>query len=430
MDTISEWTKFSPKPRETSGDFKWNVFLSYRSVNRPWVLNLYDVLREQGHKVFLDQCVLKAGDRLTGTLEAALTASQAGVLIWSSATKDSEWVRDEYEVLDRQAKDRNDFQFVPVKLDDSDLPAFAKNRVFLDFGGYPDGPNGGELLRLLHAVVGQPLSDEAVHFANAQDEAAKAAAVKIRAATKNGNSERLIELFTEGGLEWETSASLGCQSAESLTKLKRYDAAISMLTAIEQRFSRAIRPKQLHALALARRAKKGDLAQAQEIVGELYAKGERDPETLGIYARTWMDRYEESKDIDDLKQSRDLYAEAFEAAQDDFYTGINAAAKSVFLGSTEDLAQAKRHAEKVQKIVGGEPVPGDYWKTATVAELLLMQRKYEEAGRIYSAAVAMARKERGSHETTWKQARRLMEKLKPSDSERTAVGRAFEHLSQ
>ena len=40
-----EWAKFVPKPRPlTSGD-KYHVFLSYRSVNRAWVLNLYDVLR-------------------------------------------------------------------------------------------------------------------------------------------------------------------------------------------------------------------------------------------------------------------------------------------------------------------------------------------------------------------------------------------------
>ena len=83
-----EWAKFVPKPRPlTSGD-KYHVFLSYRSVNRAWVLNLYDVLRAHGHEVFLDQCVLKAGDPLIKNLEAGLTSSQTGVLVWSSATAD------------------------------------------------------------------------------------------------------------------------------------------------------------------------------------------------------------------------------------------------------------------------------------------------------------------------------------------------------
>jgi hypothetical protein len=31
-------------------------------------MHVYDVLRERGHKIFLDQCVLCASDRLTGAL--------------------------------------------------------------------------------------------------------------------------------------------------------------------------------------------------------------------------------------------------------------------------------------------------------------------------------------------------------------------------
>ncbi len=65
------------------------MFLSYRSVNRVWVLNLYDVLNEIGFKVFLDQYVLKAGGSLARTLEDGLAFSQAGILIWSTAARDS-----------------------------------------------------------------------------------------------------------------------------------------------------------------------------------------------------------------------------------------------------------------------------------------------------------------------------------------------------
>jgi hypothetical protein len=93
---------------------------------------------------------------------------------------------------------------------------------------------------------------------------------------------------------------------------------------------------------------------------------ERDPETLGILARTWMDRYSISRDLNDLRQSRDYYAEAFERAPDDYYTGINAAAKSVLLGTPQDLAKADEYAGKVQKLVGSEARAGDYWWSATV----------------------------------------------------------------
>src|SRR3954470_6709224 len=93
----SEWSKLAPPPRPLTGGDKWNVFLSYRSINRVWALNLYDVLTQQGHHAFIDQCELKAGDQLITRLQDALQTSQAGVLIWSTATSDSEWVAREYQ---------------------------------------------------------------------------------------------------------------------------------------------------------------------------------------------------------------------------------------------------------------------------------------------------------------------------------------------
>jgi tetratricopeptide (TPR) repeat protein len=428
MPVPAEWLKFAPKPRPLAGDDQWNVFLSYRSVNRTWVLNLYDVLCEIGHKVFLDQRVIRAGEELSQRLEEALEKSQAGVLIWSSATRDSDWVRREYGVLERQATEKKEFCFVPVRLDGSKLPSFAANRVYLDFSAYPDGPNGGELLRLLYAIAGQSLGADALRFANEQDEEAMAAEARIKAAVKNGRPDGIKQLWEADGLPWLSSAALGCKAAEALTRLGRNDDAIGMLKNLEALFPKAVRPRQLHALALARRAGPGDLDEAQNIVGELYEREERDPETLGIYGRTWMDRYAQSKDLRDLQQSRDLYAEAFKRAPDDYYTGINAAAKTVFLGAEEDLKRAAEYAKQVEAIVGNEPTPGDYWKTATAGEACLIQRKYQDAARLYDAAIAIARTETASHESTWLQAGRLMDKLQPTADERAVIAKPFQHL--
>ena len=60
---------------------------------------------------------------------------------------------------------------------------------------------------------------------------------------------------------------------------------------VEKAFPEAIRPKELRGLALAR---SGETLKAQLVLGKLYAAGEIDPETLGIFARTWMDRYNQS----------------------------------------------------------------------------------------------------------------------------------------
>lgn len=425
---LSDWFRLAPSPRPLQGADQWHVFLSYRSVDRAWTMNLYDVLTQHGYKTYIDQCALPPGSELTARLQEALQTSQSGVLIWSRATSDSAWVTKEYSTLDRMATNKPGFYFVPVRLDNSELPPFVANRVYLDFSSYPDGPNGSDLMRLLHGIAGQALSLEAADFALHLDQDAKQAVDDVNAAIFNKDPDGLLELFKTGGLAWQTSSALACKAAEGLIKLKRNDDAISVLEATEKQFSRAIRPRQLQALALARRGAGDDLKQAQRILGALYQNGERDPETLGVYGRTWMDRYSKSKDPSDLQQSRDLYAEAFQRAPDDYYTGINAAAKSVLLGTPDDLALGAKLAVQVQKIVGTEPVQGDYWKTATVGEVFLLMKNYADAARLYKAAVSMARAEVGSHESTWKQACLEMKQLNPTADERALVRAAFPNL--
>ena len=374
--------------------------------------------------------MLKPGDKLIKNLEAALDKTQAGILIWSKATRDSVWVNDEYEALQQKANSDNYFTFIPVTIDDTKLPTFAANRVYIDFASYPDGPNGGDLLRLLYALEGLPMKKEVIEFANAQNEASQTAMARIKSAIKCSRPQKLVHLFDEGGLPWKTTAALGCMAADGLIKLKSYDEAIVMLQKLESTFKKALRPQQLKGLAMARRGKDDDLENAQDILGELYAKNHLDPETMGIYARTFMDRYAQSGKTNDLLQSRELYAEAFEKAPDDYYTGINAAAKSVFIDTPEDLEKANEYAERVQKVTGIDAYSGDYWKTATVAELFLIQKKYAEAGKMYKKAVEMALSETGSHESTFIQARRLMKILKPAAKERLWVISPFKHLPE
>jgi len=426
--SLTDWLGLAPAPRPLTGNDQWHVFLSYRSVDRPWTMNLYDVLTQHGYKAYIDQCALAPGSNLRTRLQDALAKSQSGVLIWSDATRDSEWVTKEWNALDDLSSSKAGFYFVPVVLDKSELPLFVKQRVYLDFSSYPDGPNGSDLLRLLHGIVGLPLSHDAAEFALKLDEAAKQAVDDVNAAIFNKDPDGLVDLFNTSGLAWQTSSALACKAGEGLIRLKRNDQAVAMLEQAEKQFPHAIRPQQLHALALARRGSDDDLRKAQRMLGALYQRGERDPETLGIYARTWMDRYNKSKDPSDLQQSRDLYAEAFQRAPDDYYTGINAAAKSVLLGTPEDIALGAKLADQVQKIVGTEPVAGDYWKTATVGEVYLLMKNYADAARLYKAAVAMARAETGSHESTWKQACLEMKQLQPTAEERALVRTAFANL--
>jgi predicted Zn-dependent protease len=409
----------APRGPIKAGDDKWDVFLSYRSVNRPWVLRLYDQLRHADYEVFMDQFVLTTSGGLNVQLEQNLERSATAVLIWSSRSEESKWCMDEYNALRTLEDSKPGFRYVVLRVDEIELPTFARAKLWIDFSNQPDGPTGTGLLRLLHGLHGKPLSDQAVRVAAAYDEAVQRALVKVGAARSNGDPDTLLELVQSDAPEWTTTAMLPCKVAEALIALKRPADAVPLLDAIMTRFPRSVRPQQLMGLALARQ---GKWRAAQQVLGELHELGEKDPETLGILARTWRDRFAESGDLLHLRKARNLYAEAFESTPSDYYTGVNAAANSVLL---DELTVAETVAAAVEKLVGTERRKGDYWATATVAEVQLIRRRFADAAKLYAAAVEDDPEAKGSHDSTRAQARRLMDKLGPSAEERAAIEKAF-----
>ena len=140
------------------------------------------------------------------------------------------------------------------------------------------------------------------------DEETRVAIARIAAAREAGDPGTLIDLAASQPLAWRTSAQLGSMVAEALMAMKRTDEALALLEQLLKEFPKSIRPRKLEALVHAR---KGDWRRAQMLLGELYFLGERDPETVGIYARTWRDRFAESQDRLHLRKARDLYVEAF-----------------------------------------------------------------------------------------------------------------------
>jgi tetratricopeptide (TPR) repeat protein len=300
----------------------------------------------------------------------------------------------------------------------------AANKLYADFSDYSEGPLGTNLLRLLYGIIDRPLPTEAVHFGAVFDEEVENAVAAIEAARNVGNAQRLMDLAKTESIAWETTPVLRCHAVESLIKLGRNDEALQAIASLEGEFPRANRVKQLKGLALAR---KGELEAAQLVLGELEAAGHRDPETLGIYARTWMDRYLKTGQKNFLRTSRNYYELAFQHTPSDYYVGINAASKSLLLDETEKAAEL---AKEVEKLVGADPIAGNYWKTATVAEAQLLQRKYEQAAFLYAAARSMAPLDYGSLCSTRDQARLLMDHLQSPPAERARIEAVFEDVCE
>jgi hypothetical protein len=414
-----KWLDLAPSPPALPDGKQWHVFLSYRSVNRPWVLALYDILNGLGYAVFLDQYVLTAASSLVLSLGEALDGSASAVMIWSSAFEDSAWCKQEYSNLETKQNTGTGFRYVIARVDTSPIAGFAQNKLWVDFAQQPEGPGGSGLLSLLYGLQDQPLPPAAVKLAAQVDAQMKDGLVSIKACRDIGDAETLVELTKTDDMAWSGSPMLLCAAAEGLIAMKKIDAALSALDRADTLFPKALRPKQLRGLALARG---GQTAKAQFVLGKLYAAGEIDPETLGIFARTWMDRYIMTGERTYLLKSRDLYRQAFEAFPKDYYTGINAASKSLLAGESQTAAQL---AARVQAIVGDKPVAGDYWKTATAAEVQLLQGRIAEAADLYGAAILSAPLDTGSHESTLKQAKLLLDALNATAEQKGLVTSKF-----
>jgi tetratricopeptide (TPR) repeat protein len=413
------WTDLAPHPDPVQPGKKWHVFVSYRSTNRPWVLALYDILKGLGYKVFLDQFVLTAAAPLALSLGEALDASESAILVWSGGYEDSEWCKQEAATLETKQNKKDGFRYVIARIDDSEITGLAQNKLWVDFSQQREGPSGTSLLSLLYGLEGEPLPEGAVKLAAKVDDEMRGGLLDIRACRGIGDAAGLSALAATDNMAWKGSPMLMCAAAEGLIAMGKIPEAITVLDRAEDAFPKAVRPKQLRGLALAR---SGETVEAQRVLARLHAAGEIGPETLGLYARTWMDRYTETGDSTFLLKSRDLYRQAFEAFPTDYYTGINAASKSLLAGEKETAAQI---AERVQEIVGDTPVADDYWRTATIAEALLLQGKLEAAAKTYRAAVLTAPLDSGSHNSTRAQAALLLSALGAPDEQKALVMAAF-----
>jgi hypothetical protein len=419
---LKEWLALAPKPPELSAANRWHVFLSYRSVERSWVLSLYDTLTQLGYRTFMDQFVLDAASGLAGSLQQNLAASQSGVLVWSPRSEDSDWCQREYDAFVTMEGTGKSFRYVVARVGQTELPLFARTKLWLDFSDDREGPRGTGLLKLLYGLDGKPLPAPAVQLAADIDDQTRKDLARIRARANDKDVGAVLELAQSEHLAWRVSPLLKCAAAEALIAIGGAKDALQVLEPLLEQFPKSVRPQQLCGLAYAR---SGNWRKAKQLLADLYELGERDAETVGIYARTWMDSYESSGDELHLRKSRALYAEAFETTPSDYYVGINAAAKSVFL---RELSTAADYATKVEKLVGAQKRPGNYWMTATVAEVQLIQRNFDKSAELYSDAIMIAPGQEDNHRSTWKQAKRLLQYLDPTPEQMAKMEKAFAHL--
>ena len=75
-----------------SPDFRYDVFLSHNTGDKPRVRRLAERLKEAGLRVWFDEWVIRPGDDIYLAIERGLEAARVQVLCLSPAALESDWV--------------------------------------------------------------------------------------------------------------------------------------------------------------------------------------------------------------------------------------------------------------------------------------------------------------------------------------------------
>jgi small GTP-binding protein len=140
---------------------EFHVFLCHNSKDKPAVIFLSRLLREQGVLSWLDTEQLRGGDRWSGTLEAILDKVPA-IVVCIGAHGNGPWQQMEYEVAlnrfieTRRGSDKAAIRLIPVLLpgapDTSKWPAFLRGFQAVDMRNGLEG--GNNLTTLANAILG------------------------------------------------------------------------------------------------------------------------------------------------------------------------------------------------------------------------------------------------------------------------------------
>ena len=112
--------------------YEYDIFISYKSEDRPWALQLETDLSAKGFKVFLDKKSLRAGTYWEPSLKRAMSHSQHLVVLWSSGASDSEWVKPKIGFFDSRNATLPDSLMIFIVLEEGNPQAFSNLEIIDD----------------------------------------------------------------------------------------------------------------------------------------------------------------------------------------------------------------------------------------------------------------------------------------------------------
>jgi TolB-like protein/tetratricopeptide (TPR) repeat protein len=135
----------TPVAPSGNSEQRLKVFVSYAHEDRDRTRQLVHALEQAGLEVWWDGLIV-AGTQFAHETERALLAANAVVVVWSTHSVASHWVRDEAAV----GRDRS--RLVPVSLDGTEPPLGFRQYLFIDLSKWQGKPGATEISALLGAI--------------------------------------------------------------------------------------------------------------------------------------------------------------------------------------------------------------------------------------------------------------------------------------
>lgn len=108
------------------------VFISYSHNDRDLVDRIVAGLKADGHDIWMGALRLKPGDNISAKVDEGLNQAEALIVVISENSFRSQSVQQEFAAIALQQISKRERRIIPVKLDQSAVPSYLADRVYLD----------------------------------------------------------------------------------------------------------------------------------------------------------------------------------------------------------------------------------------------------------------------------------------------------------
>jgi small GTP-binding protein len=129
--------------------YRYDVFLSHSSADKPVVRELAERLRAAGLRVWFDEWIIQPGDLISARIEEGLEHSAVLLFCMSANAFGSDWVSLEGHTAIFRDPQNLERRFVPLRLDDAPIKAMLRGYAYIDWQSEAD--RQAQLGRLLEA---------------------------------------------------------------------------------------------------------------------------------------------------------------------------------------------------------------------------------------------------------------------------------------